>query len=87
MGKTYNAILRGNTIEWKTDSPPVDTQEGIQVQITVLKQSELTEEERKEKLFDALEALAQSSTTPWPEDPAAWQREIRKDRPLPGRED
>ena len=86
MNKTYNATVRGNTIEWETDSPPADTEEGIQVQITVLKQYEGTEEERKAKLFDALERLAHTSKTPWPEDPVAWQREIRRDRPLPGRE-
>ena len=86
MGKTYNAILRGNTIEWKADSPPVDTEEGVQVEITVRKQFAGTEEERKAKLFAALENLAHTSKTQWPEDPVAWQREIRQDRPLPGRE-
>ena len=86
MGKTYNAILRGNQIEWETDSPPINTESGVKVQVTVQKQSELTEEERKAKLFAALEALAQNSKTLWPEDPTAWQREIRQDRPLPGRE-
>lgn len=86
MYKTYNATMRGNQIEWETDSPPVDTEAGVKVQITVLKQFEGTEEERKEKLFAALEKLAHEGKTPWPEDPAAWQREIRQDRPLPGRE-
>ncbi len=85
MGKTYNAILRGNTIEWKADSPSVDTESGVKVQITVMKQYEGTEEERKAKLRAALKKLA-SLPSSFPDDLVEWQKGTRQDRPLPGRD-
>ena len=46
----------------------------------------LTEEQRRQKLGECLEQLAKHSPFADIEDPIAWQREIRKDRALPGRE-
>lgn len=45
-----------------------------------------TEEERKAAIRKALHNLQQSGAFSDIDDPVAWQREIRKDRPLPGRE-
>ncbi|PID98478.1 MAG: hypothetical protein CSA83_01055 [Actinomycetales bacterium] len=45
-----------------------------------------TEEERKAAIRTALLNLQKSGAFSEIEDPVAWQREIRKDRPLPGRE-
>ena len=47
----------------------------------------LTEEQRRQKLGECLEQLAQYNPFADIEDPVAWQREIRKDRALPGREE
>lgn len=41
---------------------------------------------RREKAFEALRRLHDRNHYRDIEDPVAWQREIRKDRPLPGRE-
>ncbi len=41
---------------------------------------------RREKAFAALRRLQERNPYRDIEDPVAWQREIRKDRPLPGRE-
>ena len=41
---------------------------------------------RREKAFAALRRLHERNPYRDIEDPVAWQREIRKDRPLPGRE-
>jgi len=46
----------------------------------------LTEEQRRQKIGDCLTQLAQRNPFFEIEDPVAWQREIRKDKPLLGRE-
>ena len=47
----------------------------------------LTEEQRRQKIGDCLIKLAQRNPFFEIEDAVAWQREIRTDRPLPGREE
>ena len=46
----------------------------------------LDERERRQALFDALSEIASKGTFAGIDDPVAWQREQRRDRPLPGRE-
>lgn len=46
----------------------------------------LTREERGRRIADALEKLAAMHAFAEIDDPVEWQREIRKDRPLPGRD-
>lgn len=45
-----------------------------------------TEEERQAAIEQALEALIASDVASRFGDPLEWQREVRKDRPLPGRQ-
>jgi hypothetical protein len=45
------------------------------------------EDQRREALAEAFSELERLGTFAEITDPAAWQREIRRDRPLPGRED
>jgi hypothetical protein len=45
------------------------------------------EEKRKKRLKKAFETLAELGTFADITDPVEWQRQIRKDRPLPGREE
>ena len=45
-----------------------------------------TEEERQVAITQALSTLQKLGTFAHITDPGEWQREIRKDRPLPGRE-
>ena len=54
-----------------------------QVQAT---RSEAAEQERKKRLRKAFEKLAELGTFSEITDPVEWQRQIRKDRPLPGRD-
>ena len=49
-------------------------------------QASSTIKERKKRLKQAFETLAKMRTFADIEDPVEWQRQIRKDRPLPGRE-
>ncbi len=80
MLKAYKGSLRGNVIEWDDDAPPTDSAEVIVM---------ITKEKRKpnpKAAIQALKKLAEMKAFASIEDPVAWQREIRKDRPLPGRD-
>ena len=82
MRETYRAILRGNRLEW-TDPSPVDLNPGT-TRVTILDEPDQTANRRK-RMAEALEKLAASDAFSEISDPSKWQREIRKDRPLPGR--
>jgi hypothetical protein len=49
-------------------------------------QTVFAEEQRKKRLKKAFETLAELGTFADIADPVEWQRQLRKDRPLPGRE-
>jgi hypothetical protein len=86
MHVTYKAILKGDRVEWIGEAP--ETNGGVPVEITVIKEE--TPEELKlrgQQMAEILNALAALNPFADIKDPVAWQREIRKDRPLPGRED
>ena len=84
MRDTYRAILRGDRLEW-TDPSPVDLNPEQDVEVTILDQPDQTANRRKQ-MAEALEKLAASDAFSEISDPSEWQREIRKDRPLPGRD-
>ena len=81
MKRAYKAILRGDKVEWLDDAP--ETEEPVQVYITIsnLPNSDDSQSEGQ-TVFEALQALADMGAFDDFEDPVAWQREIRKDRPL-----
>jgi hypothetical protein len=82
--ETYRAILRGNRLEW-TDQGPVDVNPEQAVEVTILDEPNQTATRRK-RMAEALEKLAATDAFSEISDPVEWQREIRKDRPLPGRD-
>lgn len=82
MLPTYKAILRDDHVEW-IDSPP-DRSRATPVHITLLEEKPSVTD-RGKAMAQALEKLAESGAFSDIEDPVAWQREVRKDRPLPGR--
>jgi hypothetical protein len=87
MRRSYRATLQGNQIDWI--DPPPDLEGPTLAEITVIRPE--SEEERRARGLRAAEALRQVGEAGGAiasiEDPVAWQREIRRDRPLPGRED
>ncbi|HLL90545.1 MAG TPA: hypothetical protein VK324_14690 [Tepidisphaeraceae bacterium] len=83
MTRTYQAILKGDRLEWTGDAPTM--QGPLAVQVTVVAPVPY-DDGRRRQLAEALEDLARANPFREITDPAAWQREIRKDRPLPGRE-
>lgn len=82
--QTYRAILKGNRLEW-TDPGPVDLNPEQPVEVTILDEPPQPEDRRK-RMAEALEKLAASDAFSEISDPVEWQREIRRDRPLPGRD-
>jgi hypothetical protein len=89
MLQTYKAVLRGNWLEWIGAVPEqIKDEDELTVEVTILGDAwaESVEKERGLKMAEALEALAEVNALAGITDPVAWQREIREDRPLPGRE-
>ena len=97
MTRTYSALLRGDRLEWTGEVPEAPaTDEGVRVTVTMLGESSSTAQAPANGGSDpvkwaeavaALKRLAARGTFAHITDPVAWQREIRKDRPLPGRDD
>ena len=89
MQTEYKAKLTDGKVEWN-GTPPPPYLNGAELVVTVArpeKFSELPKGERGRRMRAALENLARSNAFAEIKDPVAWQREIRKDRTLPGRND
>lgn len=87
MSESYRAILKGDQLEW-TDAVPSDLASEQPVKVTILEvpdHADITTQ--GQRMAQALERLAAGNAFSEIEDPVEWQREIRKDRPLPGREE
>lgn len=82
--QTYRAILKGDRLEW-TDSEPTDLDPEQLVQVTILEPDD-TDSTQGLRMAKALSRLAASNALSQIKDPVEWQREMRKDRPLPDRE-
>ncbi len=83
MPRIYEGVLKNDHIEWRGESPPKGR--SVQIQATVLE--EKSDPERGARMAASLSKLAESDVFKRIGDPVEWQRQIRKDRPLPGRED
>ena len=79
-------------IEKQLNILPPEKQNEVLDFITFLQQraqsarSVSADDERRKRLKKAFETLAEMGTFADITDPVEWQRQIRKDRPLPGRE-
>lgn len=82
MLRTYEGVLKGDRIDWRRDAPPADRT--LHVHVTILGEED-GDERRGGRMADALSAIANAGGLKGIEDPSQWQREIRTDRPLPGR--
>jgi hypothetical protein len=83
VARTYNAILNGNRLDWKGEAPK--EQGPVDVQVTVIETSNGSSEMRGRAMAQALSALADRRAFALIPDPIEWQRDVRKDRDLPGR--
>lgn len=85
--RTYEAVLKGDRLAWAGDAP--DAEQEMRVHVTVLDAAPAPEIDRASgrAMADALRKAAVAGAYRDIEDPVAWQREIRKDRPMPGRDE
>ncbi|MCY4578394.1 MAG: hypothetical protein OXD31_05035 [Chloroflexi bacterium] len=84
---TYKAVIDGERVEWISSKPRTDVPLEVEVSVWEEDREEpRIKEERRAKAAAALREIAKRGGVPEIPGPVAWQREIRKDRPLPGRE-
>jgi hypothetical protein len=89
MASTYKATLHGDRLEWRDEAPDVPEDQDLDIIVEVVGSSRSSGEEdagRGARAAAALERIA-AAGGPGIEDPLAWEREMREERPLPGRED
>jgi hypothetical protein len=88
MLTTYQAILRGEVLEWLADKPQnLAPERPIPVHVTILEEAtQVILNERGLRMAAALEQLAQIHTVLASLDPVQWERELRQERQLPSRD-
>jgi hypothetical protein len=89
MHDTYRAILHGNRLEWRDEEPEsLPSNGGVEVIVTILGDSEspAASGARGAAMAAPLEQLAAAGGPKSFGDAAAWERETRQERSLPGRE-
>jgi len=88
MLEKYRATIHGNIIEWDGEAPKDLNKKDalIKVDVTVVSPKPKLKKPNGRKMVEALEKIAAMGGVKSIPDPDKWLREIRKDRPLPGRE-
>jgi hypothetical protein len=83
MSNTYQAVLRGNRLEWSGEIPDrLKDDRPVRVSVTILE----TSADQGQRMAAALEKLAALKAASDIADPATWEREQRAERHLPGRD-
>ena len=82
MLRTYEGTLKGNQIDWNGEAPAPER--ALRVHVTVLDEEDADESQGR-RMAAALERLAECGAFAGIDDPSEWQREVRTERPLPGR--
>jgi hypothetical protein len=80
MTRSYRAVISDDHIEWTNGAP--ERKEKLHVTVTVADEDQLDDSERGARMAEALVELARIGAFSEIEDSAAWEREIRRDRPL-----
>ncbi|MEB3312374.1 MAG: hypothetical protein VKJ02_19280 [Snowella sp.] len=84
MLKTYNAILNQNRVQWLNETPNINCDNSIAVQITLLEETEIAKS-NGQKMAEALKKVSENNMFS-KIDPLQWQQESRQDRSLPNRD-
>ena len=87
MLSTYPAILRGQILEWLQEKPPqLNPNRAVSVHVTILEEAaKATPTEQGRRMAAALAQLAQLRSEVATVDPLLWERDVRRERTLPGR--
>lgn len=84
MPYTYDGILEGNRVRWTGDAP--DDDRPLRVRVTVIEDpSDRTDQGKK--MAAALSKLADTGAFSDIDDPGVWQKTVRRDRSLSGRDE
>ena len=84
--RTYTALLRGDHLEWLGEAPASEMDAPLRVHVTIVEPVAETPA-RGPAMAALLEKLAARGTFTAIPDPVSWQRELRQERALPGREE
>lgn len=84
ISRTYRAVLRGDRLEW-IDLPP-EWRQDVPVHIALQGNISDAPDMRGSAMAEALADLAGIGGLSSISDPVVWQRDLRKERPLPERE-
>lgn len=86
MLKTFNALLKNNSIQWLDETPIMESDSFVKVHITFLEK--ITNNKTKsdgKKMAEALRKISKNNNFA-NIDPQQWQQENRQDRTLPNRD-
>ncbi|MEG3893171.1 MULTISPECIES: hypothetical protein [unclassified Microcoleus] len=87
MQRIFEAILKGNLLEW-VNEVPTQGDRPVRVYVTLQEdRSTLSAEFRRHRIVEVLEKIAANNVFADISDPVEWQRDLRQDRPLPGRDE
>ncbi len=86
MLETYEATLQGNHLEWG-DVRPSQAEANQKVRVTIFVHAEEPQVPNGVEVAAIFNRLAAMNAFSSIDDPVAWQREERKDRPMPFREE
>ena len=87
MQRIFEAILKGNLLEWANEVPRQGDRP-VRVYVTLQEEpSTLSAEFRRQRIVEILEKIAENNVFADISDPVEWQRDLRQDRPLPGRDE
>ena len=87
MTRMYRALLHGDRLEWLGETPESHTDHPLRVQVTIEEPEPLAEEYARGRAMAALlEKVAARGALSAITDAVQWQRELRQERTLPGRE-
>ena len=85
MQRIFEAILKGNLLEWANEVPRQGDRP-VRVYVTLQEEpSTLSAEFRRQRIVEIWEKIAANNVFAEISDPVEWQRDLRQDRPLPGR--
>lgn len=86
MLEKYRATIHGNTIEWDGEMPKnLSGDASIKVDVTIVSSTPKPKKPNGKKMAAILQRMADRGGVASIENAVDWQREIRKDRKLPGR--
>ena len=88
MLNTYRAVLRGQLLEWLYEQPQnLPSDQAVAVHVTILDETTpLAKKQQGRRMAAALEQLAKMNASVRAVDARQWEREVRQERVLPGRE-